>query len=215
MYSKNDSLFSPKVLLSRSHFDQLAIGGAMMDCDDPELEKVFQVSPASGGWNTRFDQGHSSDLPYNLVAMNINALIHITGGEDDWDEEIITEPSCYGLVVFRKKSDNGEIIENYIYLYSRFGFVNRITKDGRHDLSEAHFVASRKGLSRNERSSRRKKLTLDESLRLRDWHMLPKKDVPGNVRQILHRTIDATRTTADNQFGQGKDFFEFKGKERE
>lgn len=226
MFINNDPGLYPSVMIHRSHSGQLAIGGAMINRvhEDSGMAEVFEAVPASGGWYTRFDGGSMGtrilDMPCDLVAMYVEGLIHIYGGGggdlglecDSVDVEI--NPSCYALVVYRwkeRKDLMGKVVreagERYVYLQSHFSFTDRVANDGVYDLKEAHEVARTRGLSWDARYERRKHLGSEQSRRHRDWHLVAKKDVPGHIRQLLHRTIDSTRTSVDEQFGQGKKFF--------
>ncbi len=207
MFLNNESGLYPSILLHRSNFGQLAIGGAMINrfWDDSSMGEAI---PASGGWITRFDGGSSRrrilDLPCDMVAMYVEGLIHIYGAGggdlgmecDSIDEE--TAPWSFALVV-----SGGQ----YIYLWSRFSFSDRITNDGVYDLKEAYDIARGRGLSWEARRERRSSLHYYEFGNLREWYLVRKKQVPSHIRQILHRTINTVKTTVSEQFGQGKKFF--------
>jgi hypothetical protein len=212
-----------RVLFHHSHMGHLAIGAATMDRDPcDKLGGCYDASMASGGWVTRFDKGAppgaaSSDLPCDLVAMYAEGLQHISGGDDDWDVAVMTQPSCYALVVFRwgagkhcsDSSLDREASERYVYLRGQLSFSDRITNDGSFDLDEAHLIARmRNGIPYKvwyDRNFGSDPNTHPKSERA--WHHVRKGEVPGHVRVFLHRATEKVRETVDGQFGQGPDFF--------
>lgn len=231
---KKDSLFNtlPTILLHRSHQSQIAIGGAMLTelhNTDKDVDSGA-AKPASGGWRTRFDGGHLQRFTgyrledeahtCTLVAMHVEGLIHISGadygeGFECVEERVEVGTSCYAVVVIRTgrvRDYRGKTIHEgetrYVYMCARFSFSDRIQHDGLYDLNEAYELAcTERGLSRKNRFDRRWEPDFNRAMCPRDWFLVSKKDVPGRVRQVLHRTIDTVRQTVENQFGQGADFF--------
>jgi hypothetical protein len=175
-----------------------------------ELAEVYEATPASGGWRTRFEGGAPrcgiQDLPVSLSVMYVEGLIHIHGFEEAWDSEVEIEPSCYALVIFRWNERDEKILpgravtkEERVYLQSRFSFVDRVQHDGVYDLKNAFDVARNKGPIPIQQRPH---------FKTRDWHTVPKTRVPGHVRTILHASAKTVDVVIDNNFGQGKKFFE-------
>lgn len=233
MRKTNDCGDYPSVMLHRSHFGQLAIGGAMINrvYEDESWAEHEQTKPGNGGWRTRFDRStHKhlfSCLPCHLVAMYAEGLQHfrnVSEGEMGFvscDVEVETRPICYAVVVFRlpeRMNSMGMIVKKeaevqYVYLQSNFSFSHRIRHDGVYDLKEAYGIAQRRcGYSEEEFTLRR--YADDEWQIHRNWHLLPKTQVPGRIRQVLHRTISSVKTTVDENFGQGKSFFKLPQKKK-
>lgn len=224
MRDTNDFGLYPSVMLHRSHFGQLAIGGAMINqiYATESSAGYDQARPGDGGWRTRFDRrtdGRHSDLPCHLVAMYVEGLQHfrnMSEGEMGFvscDVEVETRPACYAIVMFRipeQRNIMGKVVnkeeERYVYLRSNFSFSHRIHHDGLYDLKEAFDTASRRtGYSEEEFTLRR--YADDEWYTHRNWHLVPKTQVPGRIRQVLHRTISSVKATVEENFGQGKSFF--------
>ncbi len=209
----------PSVLFHRSNNGQLAIGGAMINrFEREEMVEVSEAAPQSGGWRTRFDGGAppsgGQDLPCSLVVMYVEGLIHISGYEGAYDSEVKTAPACYAAVAIRWHGRTNEEAlvralrrfrgvpyqEERYYLQSHFSFIDRIQHDGAYDLKSAFDVVGNKGFRRSEQ---------DRPLRLaRQWHLVPKSRVPSPIRQVLHKTLVRLEETIDDNFGQGKKFFE-------
>ncbi len=206
MFTNNQAGEYPSVLFHRSHRGQLVIGGAMLNRFENEgMEEASQAVPSSGGWRTRFDGGTArtgvQDLPCDLVAMYVEGLIHISGYEGAYDSEVEIEPSCYAVVVFRwMERKDIKPREQTLYLQSHFSFCDRVQHDGVYDMKNAVKVATQKGFQRdlNDRSG----------FVSRRWHLVGKKNVPGHVRQVLHKTLKTVDQTVDDNFGQGKKFFQ-------
>ena len=195
MFTNNAPGLYPTVLVHRSHAGQLAIAGAVINRveDNPELIEAFEACPQSGGWRTRFDGGSRPglDLPCEIVAMYVEGLIHITGSEGAYDSWIVTEPQCFAVV-------HDQWTDERVYLRSRFSFVDRVVHDGVYDLADARAIVN--GIPVTERD-------LNSHSR-RNWQVVRKSQVPGRVRQILHRAVRTANDIVNYNFGQGKDFFE-------
>lgn len=215
MFTQKDSYLTPKVVLHRSHFHQLVIGGAMIDHGDPEFAQVHEVSPTNGSWKTRFDHGRDrSDLDCDLMAMYVEGSCYIYGYEGAYDMDVKVDPQCYALVLFRHRV-KGELKQLPVYLRSPLSFASRITEDGFYDLGDAHYVAQHRGnIDQDTRFECSRELTFEDHSRRRDWRIVSKKWVPSHVRQHLHKAIEVVRMTIDSNFGQGKDFFALSSKKR-
>jgi hypothetical protein len=215
--NNTDGLY-PSIFLHRAHRGQLAIGGAMINRlnSSEKLAEVYEATPVSGGWRTRFEGGAprvgAQDLPVSLSVMYIEGLIHISGDEGGYDSEVEIQPSCYALVIYRWNERNDKPFlsgalgklgvvakEERVYLQSRFSFVDRVQHDGVYDLKNAFDVARNKGPIPIQQRPH---------FKTRDWHLVPKTRVPGHVRTILHASAKAVDVVIDNNFGQGKKFFE-------
>ncbi len=166
-----------------------------------------------GTWRTRFDGGdHPSrilDLPTDVVAMYAEGRIIISGCEGAYDSEELVAPSCYVVVVFRRKVDK-KVVEKYMYLRSHLNFGDRICHDGLYDLQGAFEVARKGGptMTFDERITHFQEIGWDNAKWEREWHLVGKARVPGRIRQVLHRTVNTVKETIDNNFGQGKKFFQ-------
>jgi hypothetical protein len=224
MRKDNESGLYPSVILHRSHFGQLAIGGAMINrvYEDENTAEYDQARPGDGGWRTRFDRrtdGRHSELPCHLVAMYVEGRQHFRNQSEgemgfvSCDVEIETRPSCYAVAVFRvpeQTNVDGKIVndfgEHYVYLRSNFSFSHRVRHDGFYDLKEAFDVArNRKG--HNDEEWPFWETHGNEWQGDRNWHLVPKTHVPGRIRQILHKTVAEVDVTITDNFGQGKEFF--------
>lgn len=215
MLKINESGIYPSIMVHRSNYGQLAVGGAMINRihEDEEIAEVFQTIPSSGGWTTRFDGGTLGcrilDLPCDIVAMYVEGLVYISGFEGAYDSEIKIEPSCYAVAVFRSKEQKdcmGKVVrpaeDRYVYLWSAFNFADRIRHDGMYDLKNAFDTAHNQGPIEYPREN-----TRAEWDSRRSWHLIPRRFVPGRVRQILHYTVSSVKEAVDDNFGQGKKFF--------
>jgi hypothetical protein len=211
----------PSILVHRSHFGQLAIGGAMIDTvyEDDSLEHTTPADMSawmgSGGWNTRFD---GKDHPPHLVALYAEGLRYTNGYGEDFEEDIVVNPICYAAVALRYPEERdyhnklvrkaGQII---FYLQPRcFYFESSIAHNGVYDLKYAFDLVVNFRNSTNlhvEQEKLREQSDRLDVYAMRDWELIPKTRVPGNVRLHLQRTLELTRTTLDSQFGQGADFF--------
>ena len=217
MKKVNEEGLFPKVLVHRSSFSQLAVGGAMMDRvleDGYEGESYRCRMSGEGNWRTRFDGGdqHPSrilDLPCDLLAMYAEGQMIVSGCEGAYDWEKLVHPSCYAVVVFRRKMDK-TVVEEYTYLRSHLDFTDRICHDGLYDLKNAFEVACNRGptMTRGERIARFQEIGWAEANFEREWHVINKARVPGRIRQVLHRTVSTVKETVDANFGQGKKFFQ-------
>ncbi len=227
MRKTNDRGMYPLIMIHRSSYSQLAIGGAILTRvhEDEFQAECSQCTPTGcSGWHTRFDGGVRPgvlDMPCDLVAMYVEAQINISGYEGEYDSEEIVAPLCFAVAVFRTnevKDYKGKVIreakQEYVYLWSSFSFVDRIRHDGVYDLKEA-FETARKGgplMTQEERWQRTSSYNGTFDHAEHGWHIIGKCRVPGRIRQILHRTVNTVKETVDGNFGQGSKFFKIPGK---
>lgn len=224
MRNTNERGTYPSIMLHHSNYSQLAIGGAMLNRvhENEEEAECYQCTPTgSSGWHTRFDGGSRPgplDMPCDLVAMYVEGQINISGFEGAYDSDVVVDPLCFAVVVFRTKEEknfSGQVIrearEDYVYLWSHFDFANRVRHDGVYDLKDAFDTAAKGGpvLTMEERWARETPYEAE-----RNWHITGKKRVPGRIRQMLHKTVKEVSNVADNNFGQGSKFFKIPGKKQ-
>jgi hypothetical protein len=214
----------PSILVHHSNYAQLAIGGAMINHvhEDEGMAECYEAKPLSGGWHTRFDGGNGnrvSDMPCHIVSMYVEGLINISGCEGAYDSETVIEPWCFAVVVFRSKEQKDYMSkvtkpaeEQYVYLFSGFSFGDNVRHDGVYDLKEAFETARNRGS--DHEATLKLRYEDKEWDSHRSWRIIRKKHVPGRIRQILHRTVDQVESTVDNDFGQGKKFFQLPQKKK-
>ena len=190
----------PTLMFHRSSGSHLAIGAAMLNhvfsVHDDYVE-LYEAGMVSGGWRTRFNRGSQStgDLPCGIVVMYVEGLTYINGDEGAWDERVEREPACWALA----QDSEG----NRVYMWSPFSFASRIAHDGIYDLADAYTIAQGKELPRRLPDDR------NWLCRRRNWMRIERKrEVPGRIKTILHRTVAAVEDTLTRNFGQGKSFFE-------
>ncbi|MHB1316470.1 MAG: hypothetical protein ACYCZW_01265 [Minisyncoccota bacterium] len=229
MKNTNERGIYPSVMMHHSSYCQLAIGGAMLTHfhQDEEEASCYQCTPTGcSGWRTRFDGGNGpgiQDLPCDLVAMYVEGQINISGYEGAYDSEEIVAPLCFAVVVFRSKEEKdykGKVVrearEEYIYLWSHFGFTDRVRHDAVYDLKDAFEVARKGGptMTFDERLAHSREIGWDNANSEREWHLVGKGRVPGRIRQLLHRTVNETKRVVDKNFGQGGAFFKLPQKKK-
>jgi hypothetical protein len=218
MRKNNDRGIYPAIMSHHSNYSQLAIGGVMLSRvhNNEEEAKVYECTPSGAtGWRTRFDGGSffsALDMPCNLVAMYVEGQIKTWGDEGAYDSEVVVEPACYAVVVFRTREEKdfqGKVTREakleYVYLRSDFNFGCRVCHDGVYDLKDAFETARKHGpiMTDYERALRIVPLGFVE----RYWHLVGKTHVPSRIRQILHRTVKEVGNVVDSNFGQGSKFF--------
>lgn len=197
--------------LTRSHFTQLAIGASdsgldtfyreweTEDCENNTRSGLGSPCRISfnGGWNTRFDGAprHGKES-YVFVALYADCKRTERVDYDGWyglDGGTVYEPVGERLFAFVIRWNKGVRCERYLWCEKSvrtacFDALNLVDEAAAHVMEQILHCAYHTGLG-------------DETEK---WWGLPKTHVPGEVRQVLHRTIG----TVQNLFGQGKDFFQ-------
>jgi hypothetical protein len=153
-----------QVLVSRSHFHQLAVCAAYIG----ELE---EAKYGESGWTTHFDGGQNTHAPSDFVVLY--------GEAAEWDEREGKSSVLYALVVRDPWLQDRSRGKKVLLRHTKFGSdVRELRFGGLEVMDDAYWKAC--GYWSDGRGEN-------------DWEILAETDVPDYIRQMLEKTIAAGR----------------------
>lgn len=191
-------------LICVTHRADMVMAGATMDGEDDVDDERFRM--VGGGWTTPYvPSTYRTDIlgehqHGHRVVIHARGFYHVDGCDGAWEMETEVAPQMYALVTAQQSGRRFYLQAYYFHEGSR------LIDGGSFDLTRAAEHVQR---ITDKRSAYSPILQGDraDSEWNRPWVMVPKKDVPGRMRQVLHAVDEDLSRFLTANFGRKPGYF--------